>query len=133
VSSNSDLVSYRIERSWETLAEARVMAQTGHWNGCVNRLYYACFYAVNALLLSQGLSSAKHTGVRGLFSLHFVKTGAFPKDLAALYNTLFDSRQESDYADFFLVDPVEAALWQEQTELFIKQIATMLPGADISV
>jgi uncharacterized protein (UPF0332 family) len=96
------------------------MAEAKHWNGCVNRLYYTCFYAVNALLLTKGLSSSKHTGVRSLFSLHFVREGEFPKDLAALYNSLFDTRQESDYEDFFNADPDETGAWLAQAEQFIR-------------
>ena len=44
------LIRYRMERARETLTEADLMAQSGHWNACVNRLYYACFYAVTAFV-----------------------------------------------------------------------------------
>lgn len=46
-----DLIKYRIARASETLAEAKLMAKSGHWNTCINRLYYSCFYSVNALLI----------------------------------------------------------------------------------
>ena len=49
------LLHYRIERARDTLVEADLMAEAGHWNACVNRLYYVCFYAVTALLLKHGL------------------------------------------------------------------------------
>jgi uncharacterized protein (UPF0332 family) len=84
------------------------------WNPCVNRLYYACFYAVSALLLRHGFSSSKHTGVRSLFNRHFVKTGKISKALAQIYNDLFARRQESDrnvsivLRHFFLKITVEA-------------------------
>lgn len=42
------LVKYRLERAEETLEEAEVMANMSHWKTCINRLYYACFYAINA-------------------------------------------------------------------------------------
>jgi uncharacterized protein (UPF0332 family) len=56
----NDLIKYRIDRAREALEEARVLAGSGHWNTCVNRLYYACFYAVSALLSKHDLSSSKH-------------------------------------------------------------------------
>ena len=62
------LIRYRLERARETLAEAATLAHASHWNGCVNRLYYACFYAVTALLLRKGLGSSKHSGTLGLFN-----------------------------------------------------------------
>ena len=40
------LVQYRLDRAKETLDEAVVLLQSGHINTYVNRLYYACFYAV---------------------------------------------------------------------------------------
>ena len=46
-----ELVTYRLQRAEETLEEARVMQNIGHWNACANRLYYAAFYAVSALLV----------------------------------------------------------------------------------
>jgi uncharacterized protein (UPF0332 family) len=63
-----DLVVYRMARARETLEEAHILADSGRWNACVNRLYYACFYSVSALLLREGLSSSKHAGVRGIFN-----------------------------------------------------------------
>ena len=54
---SKDLVLYRMARAQETLEDARILANAGRWNVCVNRLYYACFYAVSALLAGDGLSS----------------------------------------------------------------------------
>lgn len=45
------LVLYRMSRANEALEDARILAREERWNACVNRLYYACFYAVSALLV----------------------------------------------------------------------------------
>ena len=65
------LVSYRKARANETMEDARILANAGRWNACVNRLYYSCFYGVSALFVRHGLSSSKHTGVRSLFNRHY--------------------------------------------------------------
>ncbi len=49
-----ELINYRLHRAYETLEEARLMQDIGHWNTCANRLYYAAFYAVSALLIYEG-------------------------------------------------------------------------------
>ncbi len=61
---NKDLIAYRLQRARETLEDARILAKAARWNTCVNRLYYACFYAISALLATKGLASSKHSGVR---------------------------------------------------------------------
>ena len=95
-----DLIEYRLARARETVEDAKLLAKVGHWNTCVNRLYYSCFYAVTAMLVQYGLSSSKHTGIRSLLNREFVKTGKIPKKMAILYNDLFEKRQEGDYVDF---------------------------------
>lgn len=122
------LVAYRLERSREALEEAQLLAGHGHANAAVNRLYYACFYAVSALLYSHGLSSAKHSGVRSLFGYHFVKTGLVSKMMGAFYNDLYENRQESDYEDFYLVDRQILPGWLEQAEEFVDIVTKLVPG-----
>jgi uncharacterized protein (UPF0332 family) len=68
-----DLIKYRLEKADQTLDDAKLLANAKRWNPCVNRLYYACFYAVSALLAQNEFSSSKHTGIRSLFNLNFVK------------------------------------------------------------
>lgn len=100
------LVRYRLDRAREALEEAALLLANSHANTCVNRLYYACFYAVSALLLAKGLSSARHSGVRALFHQHIVKSGLLSVPLGQMYDKLFDNRQRGDYADVvrFVVD-----------------------------
>ena len=86
------LIRYRLERAQESLADARLLADAESWNTCVNRLYYSYFYAVSALLARDGLASPRHTGVRSLFNQHYVRTGVVPRELARLYNDLFERR-----------------------------------------
>jgi len=123
---SADLIAYRLERARETLEDARLLADHGHANSAVNRLYYACFYAVSALLYSKGLSATKHSGVRSLFGQHFVKTGLISKELAALYNDLSEYRQQGDYKDFFHVDPQFLAPLLDQAQRFMDAIAQLL-------
>lgn len=49
------LITYRLERAHESLEEAKILFERDFANTFVNRLYYACFYAVSALLLTKGL------------------------------------------------------------------------------
>lgn len=66
------LVDYRLQRAKETLQDANLLFENGKLPSAVNRIYYAMFYAVNALLLTKGLSSAKHSGVLSLVTASFL-------------------------------------------------------------
>ena len=120
------LITYRLERAREALQEAKILLQQGHGNTFVNRLYYACFYAVSALLLTRGLSSAKHSGVRSLFHQNFVKSGLVEIELGQLYGRLFDNRQKGDYADLVRFDPNEVCDWYDEALQFVETVENIV-------
>jgi uncharacterized protein (UPF0332 family) len=123
---SKDLVLYRMTRAYESLEDGRILAKAERWNACVNRLYYACFYAVSALLVMNGLSSSKHAGVRGLFNRQYVKPGKIPKELARIYNDLFERRQEGDYIDFVSFQESQVLPWISKAEELIGHISSMI-------
>ena len=118
----AELIRYRLARAIESVAEARLLLANDHVRTAVNRLYYACFYAVSALLLTEGYSSPKHSGVRALFDQHWIAPGRLPKDMGRLYRRLFDSRQKGDYADLVSFDPTEVRSWVDEVGAFVEQI-----------
>jgi len=122
------LVRYRLERARESLAEARLLLQAGHTNTFVNRLYYACFYAVSAALLAEGKSATTHSGLRTLFHQGLVKPGVVPIELGRVYDTLFDSRQKSDYADLVRFDVEAVRDWLPQAERLVQHLINVTEG-----
>ena len=69
------LISLRLQNAKGTLAEIPVHIEHGFWNTAVSRMYYACYYIVEALLLQHGISVKTHSGIRQAFSKEFVLTG----------------------------------------------------------
>jgi uncharacterized protein (UPF0332 family) len=124
--SQGDVVLYRLQMARQTLEDARLLANASRWNPCVNHPYYACFYAVSGLLLQDGLSSSKHTGVRSLFNRHYVRTRKVPKELAPIYNDLFERRQEGDYMDFVDFEEAQVRPWFDRVEQFIDHLASLV-------
>ncbi len=114
-----EYVRYRIESARNTLEAAKVLANNHFWNSAVNRLYYALFYAVNALLVFNGIKIKSHSSTKSQFSLFFVKTGKFDKKYGRLLSELFDWRQKGDYENIFDYDD------ESVTPLF-KPVAEMI-------
>ncbi len=99
-----EYVKYRIESARKTFEAAKVLAENEFWNSAVNRLYYSLFYAVNALLVINGIQTKSHSATKTQFSLYFVKTGKFNKKYGKLLSELFDWRQKGDYENIFEYD-----------------------------
>lgn len=99
--SKNQLTAYRLQRAKETLEDAEILAEHHKWNSCINRLYYACFYAVTALLLKNNFKAITHNGVKSVFSENFIKNKIIHKDLGKIYSQLFTWRQKGDYDDLF--------------------------------
>lgn len=118
----SDYIKYRFKRSKETFEEAQILAKEERWNAVINRLYYASFYAVIALLLKHNIETQSHDGARTQFGLNFIKTGKIDVEFGKLFSKLFDYRQKGDYGDLFDFDEELTKPLLEKVRLFIETI-----------
>ena len=122
----AELIRYRLSRAAESLQEAEELLHAGHANTFVNRLYYACFYAVLALSIPKDFASSKHSGVRAFFHKEYVKTGIFEVRLGSLYDRLFDTRQKADYVDLVCFDTTEVAPWLVEAKEFVECVNALI-------
>ena len=123
---SEDFIKYRIERARETVDEVKVHIDNKFWNTAINRLYYACFYAVGALLMKHNIEVSSHAGVRQKFGQHFVKAEKFDRKLAKHYTELFEKRHKGDYNDFYDYDEETVLRLYPLSIEFIKQIEKLL-------
>lgn len=113
-----DIVRYRIKCAENTLGEIENLFALKYYNNAANRMYYACYYAVSALLIANNISTKSHDGVMQMFGLHFIRTGIFPTYYGKYYSQLFNERQTGDYEDLFNHDEVSTAeLYPKAKEL----------------
>jgi len=98
------LISYRMERSRESIRAAEIMLENEMFAISMNRVYYSMFYAIQALLVLHKVSFSKHGQVKGYFNRELIKTGIFSVDMGKLYNKVFEYRQKFDYVDFAVPD-----------------------------
>lgn len=102
--SKKALIEYRIARAYETLKEADYNAKGGFYHAAINRMYYACFYAVIALLLKYDISTQTHQGARAMLGLHFVSKDILSREDGKTFHDLFEKRHSGDYDDFVFCD-----------------------------
>ena len=121
-----DYSNYRIQKAKETIGEVENHILNEFWNTAINRMYYACFYAVSALLVKHGIETSSHKGIRQQFGKMFVKTGKFNKELAKHYTDLFEKRHKGDYNDFFEFDKETVTRLLPISKEFIKKIEELI-------
>ena len=124
--SKADLVRYRVERANESLQEGKILAAKASWNGAANRLYYASFHIISAYLAEKEIKATTHSGLKANFNKELVKTGKISKDKGALFNRLFELRQEADYDDFVKMEESDISPLIPEIEVLIKQIESIV-------
>ena len=92
----------------------------------MNRLYYAMFYTVLALLQEKEMGTSKHSGAIALFDREYVKTGLFPKEMSKALHRAFELRQKGDYLEEAEVAAEDIAEIRPAAERFVEGAEAML-------
>ena len=121
-----NIVNHRLHKAHETLAEAKGNITMGFWHTAANRLYYACYYAVTALLIKNGYTVRTHSGTIALLGKHFVLEGIVSKELNSLYGKLFELRQKGDYDDWIEIKAEDVLPRLEPAQKFIQEIEKLI-------
>ena len=101
------LIKYRIEKSQETLKSAKRGFNADDMFDASNRIYYACFYSTEVLMLSKNFSTKKHVELKSEFNRVFVHGGILDKKYYKILGNAFNDRQNSDYGDFVELEDKE--------------------------
>lgn len=121
-----DIVHYRIENAQKMLFEVESHRENGFYNTAINRMYYACYYAATAMLVSLGVEVKSHDGVRLNLGKHVVMQGLLSPELGRFYSRLFSKRSTGNYDDFVnhTLETVDELL--PQARLFVETLVSQL-------
>ena len=95
------MVEFEIEKAHRLIDQFPILENAKLWDTLANRVYYAVFHAVTALLIKNGLHAESHQGVSVLFSKHFVKEGLIDAEYGRFFARLETMREKSDYTCLF--------------------------------
>ena len=115
-----------IAKAEKFISTAENTLNTGDYDSCVSRCYYAMFFMAEAVLLTKSLTASSHKGVISLFGEHFVKTGTFGRDLGKALNDAYDRRLVGDYGVGFTVTKEEAEDLLETARNFVQKLKNYL-------
>jgi len=118
----NEYINYRIKKAKQTIAETKILMENKLWNTAINRMYYACYYAVGALLVKKGIETSSHSGCRQKFGQLFIHTGLINKQHGKHFSELFEKRQKGDYNDFFDFDEETVLRLYQPSIEFVNEI-----------
>lgn len=122
-----ELAKYRMKQAEESLEESKyLLSGNKSPRSVINRVYYAMFYSVLALLIYEPYSSSKHSGVLSYFNRHFIKEGIFEKEFGRFLNQAFELRQQEDYREYTTMNLEQISPYIEKAESFIKAVKEYL-------
>lgn len=121
-----EMVRYWWIKAQESLKSARREYEAGSYSFSMNRLYYAAFYGVSAVLLDREQSFIKHSGVRASFHNQIIKTGLLDIVWGQFYDQLFEDRQEGDYVAFISFEPGYVEFQLKRCSKFLDVLCPLL-------
>ena len=118
-----DIVNYRRQKAHDLMHDVDILIENELWNSTVNRMYYACFHIISALLIMHEIEVKTHMGVRQAFGLHFEKSGILGPECGRIFSKIYDKRQSSDYDDF-------REFTREEVENLYPQVLLLIEAVD---
>ena len=128
----TEMISYWWLKAQDSLSSARREIDADSYSFAMNRLYYAAFYGVCAVLLEREQSFRKHSGVRAAFHRQFIKSGELDRKWGQLYDQLFEDRQEGDYVVFISFEQEYVQFQLSQCSEFLEELGKLLSSLDES-
>ena len=116
------LSNIRLEHADECISAAKSLLESENYKSAANRAYYTVFHAMRAVLAFDKIDMKHHSGIIAEFRRLYIKTGIFDAELSKIISVLSDSRNDSDYDDFFIVSKEEVAEQIKDAELFLEKI-----------
>ncbi len=115
-----------LEKADHALEVAESLYRQGFPQDAASRIYYAMFYAAQALLKAEGIEVMKHSAVESALGYHFAKTGRIdPK----YHRMLISARKVREIVDYDIqeetVEPT-AILKLEDGKEFVAMMKAMI-------
>lgn len=121
-----DYISYKLQKAGQSLKEARLLIDNNMPDTAVSRMYYASFYAVNALLVSNDFNPKTHSGAKSLFNKEFILTHKLQERFSDFYSFLMAKRFEADYDDFVFINEKTVEKMLAETIEFVEAVVALI-------
>ena len=121
-----ELSKRRLEVAHERMKTAGILLDAGDYKAVANRLYYAVFSAMRAVLALDGFDSKKHSGIISRFRQSYIKTGTFSTEMSKIIDDFEVIREDNDYDDFFIISKEDVMIQSQRAKFFVNEVERYL-------
>ena len=111
-----------LKKADHALEVAEALISDGYPSDAASKIYYAMFYAAQALLKAEGINVVKHSAVESAFGYYFAKPGRVD---VKYHRMLIDARKIREIADYDIQEEVvepAVTLKLEEGKAFVAMI-----------
>ena len=112
-----------LQKAHASLHAAELLEREGYLDFAASRLYYAMFYATEALLVERGLSFSSHAAVIAAFGREYAKTGILDPKFHRYLIDAQDLRNQGDYG-------IGAGVTSDQSEELLRWAQEFLAAVE---
>lgn len=123
------MVELEMERADKIMSQVPKLIECEFWDNLSNRLYYAAFHAVSALLIRNSIQVTSHKGAIIMLNRDFVKTGILTQEEGKLFSRLENMREVGDYNCSVETTREEILPFVEVTQSLIDRIRQLVAFA----
>lgn len=87
-------IELKLRKAKALMSEVNVLLENEFYTTVINRIYYSCYHATRALLLTKDLTPKTHSGVVTMLHQHFVSPSLFDKDHASFFSKIMQERMD---------------------------------------
>ena len=117
-----ELSSARLDKAFQMLNAARIMLQYEDYATACNRLYYAVFHAMRAVLVLDEIDEHSHSHLIAEFRKRYLKTNVLDRSLSDTIGSSFQIRNESDYEDDWIIPKADVIEQEQKVSEFLAVI-----------
>lgn len=122
-------VERELQQARQALDDATKARDAGLSDAAViNRLYYAAFHSVQAVLYDRGFDPTSHGGVLSLFGSEIIAVGDASRRDGRFFSRLSELRQQADYGYDELDENVDAL--HSRTQRLVSKMSALCTASD---
>ena len=121
-----EAIKLKLNKAKAFLSEVNTLLENKFYRTAIHTLYYSCFHATKALLLTKDIAPKTHSGTAHLLHQHFVLPGLFDKEKASFFGRLMDKRIDSDYGDSLITESSEVEAYIEPAKEYFQYVTKLV-------